>query len=356
MADPLEPACAKADKKGMNETKLAALLEMLPQGEAAVAMACLRLPSDLPDGAPDRVSAAELAFALSVVLHHGLLARVPTGAAYVADRLAAGERVMLDHGALRTIILPGGADTGALPAGAAAFARLLEPLGYVRAGVYPLDRLRMTGYAWCHRDHPGSLAQYFVSELHVDRFDDAFQAAAERIFGTTRDPLDDAAKAVLGRLAAEGDLPLDEAKRLLPALAAAFDRHHEAPALTDYDILKGQSAEAAWIATEGNAFNHGTDRVDDLEAVVAAQRAAGRAMKDRIEVSGSGRVRQTATRADRVDRTFRGEDGKAVTLSVPGSFYEFISRDVNPETGALDLRFDSGNAQGIFKMTAALDA
>lgn len=35
---------------------------------------------------------------------------------------------------------------------------------------------------------------------------------------------------------------------------------------------------------------------------------------------------------------------------VPGSFYEFISRDsVN---GKLDLGFDSGNATAIFKMTS----
>lgn len=340
----------------MIEEKFAALLESLKGGLAREALASLRPPADLPEGTPDRVGAAELAFVLSAALHHGLLARVPTGAAYVADRLAAGERVMLDHGALRTIILPGGADTGALPAGAAAFARLLEPLGYVRAGVYPLDRLRMTGYAYCHKDHSDSLAQYFVSELHVDRFNEAFQAAARRIFGTTRDPLDGEAKAALAVLAAQGDLSLDEAKHLLPVLVAAFDRHHQVPARADYEIVKGQSAEAAWIATEGNAFNHGTDRVDDLDAVVAAQRAAGRAMKDKIEVSGSGRVRQTATRADWVERCFRGEDGQAVMLSVPGSFYEFISRDVNPETGALDLGFDSGNAQGIFKMTAALDA
>jgi hypothetical protein len=43
-------------------------------------------------------------------------------------------------------------------------------------------------------------------------------------------------------------------------------------------------------------------------------------------------------------------------LTVPGSFYEFISRDV--VTGSdgkkrLDLRFDYSNAQTVLKMTAA---
>jgi hypothetical protein len=38
---------------------------------------------------------------------------------------------------------------------------------------------------------------------------------------------------------------------------------------------------------------------------------------------------------------------------VPRSFYEFISRDPFPDGSGLDLGFDAGNAQGIFKMTAA---
>jgi hypothetical protein len=41
----------------------------------------------------------------------------------------------------------------------------------------------------------------------------------------------------------------------------------------------------------------------------------------------------------------------AVRRLVPGSFYEFITREPLPN-GGLDLRFDSANAQGIFKMTA----
>jgi len=335
----------------MDEEKLIVLLAPLLGARARQALDALVLPDAGGEGAADRVDAAELAFALAAALHQGLLDRAPTGAAYVADRIAAGGRVWLDHGALRTIRLPDDEGTGAMPAGADAFARLLEPLGYRLAGVYPLDRLRMTGYAWCHAEHPQALPQYFVSELHVDRFGPDFQAAARRVFGTTQDPLNSFARGALARLAAAGWLALEDAAELLPVLARAFDRHHDVPALADYEALKRESAEAAWIATEGNAFNHGTDRVADLDATAAAQRAAGRAMKEAVEISGSGRVRQTATRADRVDREFIGKDGRHVMMSVPGSFYEFISRDVDPETGAPDLRFDSGNAQGIFRMT-----
>jgi hypothetical protein len=51
-------------------------------------------------------------------------------------------------------------------------------------------------------------------------------------------------------------------------------------------------------------------------------------------------------------RTFRTADGGSVEKEVPGSFYEFITRLPLPEKDALDLSFDSSNAQAIFKMTA----
>jgi hypothetical protein len=85
------------------------------------------------------------------------------------------------------------------------------------------------------------------------------------------------------------------------------------------------------------------------------QRSLGRPMKERIEVSATGSVRQTAFKADPVRRTFRADDGSEVEMTVPGSFYEFITRDTVVGSDGrrhLDLRFDSGNAKGIFKMTA----
>ena len=183
-----------------------------------------------------------------------------------------------------------------------------------------------------------------------------FQSAAHAVFDSSRDPLDPVSLASLDRLGARGELEEAELARLLPVLASAFGRRHAVPRLAHYRTLLGESAEAAWIATEGNAFNHATDRVADVDALARAQRALGRPMKPAVEVSSSGRVRQTAFRADPVTRDFLDDAGETVQLSVPGSFYEFITRDVEAEAGRIDLRFDSANAQGIFKMTQAQDA
>jgi hypothetical protein len=301
------------------------------------------------------VSRGVFAMALNAVLFHDLLGRVPTGAAYVGDRRRQRERITFDHGALRTVRLRSG-PTGQLPAGVAAFSRILEPLGYHVAGIYPLDTLRMTGRGFAHREFPETLPQFFVSELHTERFSETFQAAAGRVFGNSRDPLTAVAHTALEAFAEQGRCDIKLAAPALPEIVAAFGRWHDTPTMADYTALLAESPEAAWIATEGSAFNHATDRVVDVAMTACCQRSLGRPVKETIETSAAGSVRQTAFKADPVRRTFLAEDGSPVELTVPGSFYEFISRDI--VTGAdgrrrLDLRFDSGNAQGIFKMTAA---
>lgn len=294
------------------------------------------------------VTRAAFAMAMNVSLFDNLLRRVPSGAAYVADTLAQGRQVNFDHGALRTIRLPDG-PTRALPGGEDAFTRIFVPLGYRMATVYPLDRLKMTGRAYTHADHPDAIPQFFLSELHVDRFDADFADAAARLFGTSRDPLDAQALAVLDDFAAGRSVSFADAVAALPTILSAFDRQHDAPDFADYQLLLSRSNEAAWIATEGNAFNHATDRVADVAALADRLRAADHPIKDRLEISATGRVRQTALRADSVERSFA--DGQV--RAVPGSFFEFISRDIDPATGQLDLAFDTGNATGIFAMTRA---
>lgn len=335
-----------------NDGAVAALV-IAALGETAgrQALDALTLDAALMAQSGPTVSRAAFAMALNIILFDDLLHRVPSGAAYVADTLAQGGRILFDHGALRAVRFPDGPN-GALPGGEDSFTRILLPLGYAMAAIYPLDRLRMTGRAYRHADAPEAIPQFFLSELHVDRFDAEFGDAAARVFGGSRDPLDAQAKAVLARYAAGQSVTLTDAATALPVIASAFDRQHPLPSFADYQLLLSRSNEAAWIATEGNAFNHATDRVADVATLAARLKAEGKPMKERLEISATGRVRQTAFRADSVERQFA--DGQWRT--VPGSFYEFISRDIDPQTGALDLAFDTGNATGIFAMTSAAPA
>lgn len=322
------------------------------QKAAATILDILEIDPALSAETEGPVSRAVFAMALTAVLFHDVMNRVPMGAAYVADRRAEGHKILFDHGALRTIDF-GAGPTGALPGGHKAFARILEPLGYAVADVYPLDGLKMTGRAYAHADKPDMIPQFFVSELHVERFSPAFQVIAHAVFDSSADTLGSAAKAALQAFSTAGGCDLDQARAALPELVAAFARTHGPVRLEHYEALKAELAEAAWIATEGQAFNHATDRVPDVDAIADAQKALGRPIKDAVEVSASGRVRQTAFKAQPVSRDFVTDAGLE-TRAVPGSFHEFITRDTFvDDTGAtrLDLRFDSANAQGIFKMT-----
>ncbi len=313
---------------------------------------CLHIDAALTDWEGDAVPRASLAMALNLLLYRDVVAAVPSAQDYVAMAKAQRRRIHFDHGALRTILFgESNGYGGNATDGHRAFDRFLKPLGYAIAADYPLPRLKMTGRAYCHTDHPETVPQFFVSELHVDQFSHDFAAAAHRVFGSWADPLDADSVDRLAALQRDHSLPRADAVALLPILRNAFTRRHAVPRLEDYKALLTESGEAAWIATEGNAFNHATDRVADVDALAAALKEAGLPMKDTVEVSAKGSVRQTALRAALVPRPFLDSEGVTVMRDVPGSFYEFITRDTDAETGQMDLGFDSGNATGIFAMT-----
>jgi len=334
-------------------TKVAVLQETLEKvigaDRAAKLFLTLEVPQGLVEESGETISRAGIAQALNMMLFEDLLERVPNAKLYAEDAVRDGKKILHDHGAVRTVKWEG---MGELPAGEEAITRILRPLGYALNGVYPLERLKMTGRSHAQVEYPEGLAQFFISELHPERFSETFQGAVGRVTATSIDPLTHEAKVLLAELEEKHFLPSEKAAILLPLLAGAFKRQHEDAALADYELLLAESAEMAWIATEGNSFNHATDRVPDVDALAETQKSLGRPMKATVETSQSGRVRQTAFLAARVMRTFRGEDGSVIEKEVAGSFYEFITRLPLPEEGKLDLSFDSSNAQGIFKMTA----
>ncbi|ABO59568.1 DUF1338 domain-containing protein (plasmid) [Burkholderia vietnamiensis] len=329
------------------------LTDLLGREESDFLFSTLNFPSVLEDFEEGTVTRAEIAQAMNMALFNDLLKRSENGRVYTNDAIGSGGSVFFDHGALRTVRW---ADNGALPPGEAAFTRILRPLGFKLNGRYPLDKLSMTGRAYAHEDAPDEIAQFFVSELHPERFSKEFQQAVTNVVSSSKDPLTPLAVSQLSELERDGSLPVKSAMELLPIIVGAFSRQHELPNEADYETLLRESAEMAWISTEGNAFNHATDRVDDVFKLSDDEKAKGRPMKPEVERSRSGRVFQTAYRADTVQRQFKAADGKLVTREVPGSFYEFITRkrtfDQASRRWQTDLRFDAGNATGIFKMTA----
>src|SRR6218665_3288391 len=155
------------------------LSHVLGEAEARLALEQVHVVPALLQPVAATVSRAELAPALNLALFVDVLRRVPAGAAYVSHRQRAGERVVFDHGALRTVAWP----AGSLPAGEAAITRVLRPLGFAHAETYPLTKLKMTGRSWRHQDFPEDIAQFFVSELHPEQVSGEVEAAGARVVG-----------------------------------------------------------------------------------------------------------------------------------------------------------------------------
>lgn len=340
-------------KTSMSATNLQLILTTQLGWEHALQLSnMLHIPASTLRPCSGHISRIEITQALNMLLFEKLLKIVPQGEQYVQDTVHAGNKICFDHGALRTVL---GKNTGALPTGEAAFIRILHPLGYRLNGIYPLSRISMTGRAYVHIDDPEEIAQFFLSELHPEQFSAEFQRTVDTVLATSRDPLDAHSAHLLQQLSHHQSLTLTDVLALLPVLIACFDRQHALPSTQQYQALRSESAEMAWISTEGNTFNHATDRVQNVEQVADIQRTLGRSIKEKIEISRNGRVRQTAFLAHTVTRMLRDENNYLVEMKVPGSFYEFISRDYylddKTQTKHLDLTFDSSNAQGIFKMT-----
>src|SRR5437867_1444374 len=101
----------------MTDTHLSQLIRLIAGDKAAEDMlATLQVERTFMLETAGAVSRGAFAMALNAILFHDLLARVPIAAAYVADRRRQGERVVFDHGALRTIRFPS-RSTGAVPPG-----------------------------------------------------------------------------------------------------------------------------------------------------------------------------------------------------------------------------------------------
>lgn len=197
------------------------LLKLLGPAKTESLFTTLRFPSALADWEDGTVTRAELAQAMNMALFEDLLERSPNGRAYTTETIANGGSVYFDHGALRTVRWE---NNGALPPGEAAFTRILRPLGFRLNGRYPLDKLGMTGRAYAHEDAPDEIAQFFVSELHPERFSSEFQQAVTNVVHSSKDPLTPLAVSQLWELEREGSLAIDAAHKLLPVMPATARR------------------------------------------------------------------------------------------------------------------------------------
>jgi len=142
----------------------------------------------------------------------------------------------------------------------------------------------------------------------------------------SHDPLTQGALAVLDQFARRGRCGFDAAALGLREMIGAFRRCHDTPDLADYRLLLAESAEAAWIATEGCAFNHArTGLPTSMPPPASSGRWDGHQGRDRGIHRRIGPPDGIQGRSRGTDVPHRRRRHHDVDRS--GSFYEFISRD-----------------------------
>lgn len=256
-------------------------------------------------------------------LWHDYVSMTPQAAVIRGAFESAGEKVVNDHVAFRTLAVE--------PIGLAKLEPHLLSLGYEPLEPYEFSakKLRAFGYLPPEPTAP----RVFLSELLIDE-------------------LSGDAAAILQRLAAQVD-----PQRVADPSVLWAGTLWEPVTLAEYETLAAESEYAAWVATIGIRPNHFTIAVNHLEQhtevedVLRVVEGLGYSINEsggRVKGSPEVLLEQASTLADRVEVTLA--DG--VTHTVPSCYYEFAKRYPTSD-GGLYPGFIAASADKIFESTDA---
>lgn len=249
------------------------------------------------------------------------LAITPDAARIHALLAERGETFRNDHVALRTFAC-----------GPVGLERLAEPFcarGYVESGRYRFAQKRLNARSYRHP--AGALPRVFISELELGSFSPAFRELVERV--------------VQGVSAEEPAEQLLTGLQTWPAIRFA-----------DYQKLLAESDYAAWVATFGLRVNHFTVHFNDLKTFSELSQLNAFLEQSGFQLNGeaqkvqggpSALLEQSSTVAASIPWAFEGGEER----HVPGGYYEFARRYVDPQTGTIFEGFVAASADKIFEST-----
>ncbi len=244
-----------------------------------------------------------------------------------------GGNVQNDHIALRSF----NTDTGAQPAGAAAFARIIEPLGYERKSEYIFEKKKLTAWHWEHAENPDN-PKIFVSQLEVDKLSPETVGLIKEAVKDTPDILDP-------------DNP-----------ETFFFRPWEPPKRSTIEKVNEESQYAAWTLLHGNSINHFTAYINkqnvaewpNIKATVDALREAGVPMKDNLEGEVGSKLCQSSTQAVSEMCDIAEDDGSIGKIEWSYAYYELAERGFVTDDNGNEVLFSGflgEQATHLFEMT-----
>jgi hypothetical protein len=270
--------------------------------------------------------------------------RVSHAAAYEKLLKDRGGVFRNDHVAFRTFA------TQARWSGIAAISRPFEALGYRAAGAYDFPDKSLSSL---HFAPPSEgLPKLFISELRVWELSAKARGIVRAATARSAPGLSDV------ELAELADLPKGAARRetLRRRWAAQLSRRWPAPKASDAAALERESQFGAWTLLHGHTVNHFTAAVhsqaaaglEDLDATVAALKAAGVPMKPEIEGEPGSKLRQSSTQAVVIPVEMRA-GARVVKKPWTYAYFELAERPLID--GRRFEGFLGGQAANLFDMT-----
>jgi hypothetical protein len=268
-----------------------------------------------------------------------------------------GGHLQNDHIAFRTFHC----NTGAQPQGVEAIARVFTALGYQREDNYLFPDKYLTAWHYEHKTEPRN-PKIFISQLEVDKLPTVTADAIRKTVADAPDLLTAVDRDALASLARGQTLSRDAAAAVVEHLAEYFGRQWGVPKRRVVEEADKDSQYAAWTLLHGNSVNHFTAYINeqnvkewpDIEATVAALRAAGLPMKDEFEGERGSKLRQSSTRAAMEDCPVIEDDGRAGKLHWSYAYYELAERGDVPGPDGKPARFQGflgAQATNLFEMT-----
>lgn len=303
------------------------------------------------------MSQSEVLAGLLDLLWQQYKGRVAYAAQYQRMVEERGGHLRNDHIAFRTF----NCDTGDQPRGVEAIARIFKALGYERKDNYLFADKYLTAWHYEHRTDPRN-PKIFISQLEVDQLPPRTADAIRESVADAPDLLSAEDRKALASLSEGQSHSNHAASALAGHLAAFFGRPWNAPKRSVVEEVDEESQYAAWTLLHGNSVNHFTAYINeqavtdwpDIEATVAAMRAAGIPMKEGFEGERNSKLRQSSTKAAMEDCPVIEDDGRPGKLHWSYAYYELAERGDVPGPNGKPSRFQGflgPQATNLFEMT-----
>jgi hypothetical protein len=296
------------------------------------------------------MKAVEIANLLWDTLWQDYYHRVEYARIYEEMIREAGFSIANDHIAFRSLGLTIDRQGKEINLGIPYLAKIIEALGYEKAGEYEFSDRYLKACHYCHPEQNRfNLPKLFISELVVDALP---ATLAQQIKETV----------IAGSFFHQPDLnewlTTESSETIIDRLKTVFSRPWQPPKRSLVEAVNKVTQYGAWVLLHGYAVNHFTGYINhhhnsiysDIEKTAQALGDRGIPMKNEIEGSLNTGLRQTATVAV-TEMVEVWDDNSQEVSQIPWTYAYYEIAERNLVEGKLFEGFLDAQAKNLFAMT-----